>query len=68
MTPMAQMSLDRLLSACIKNVQKRYVHWLPVAGLLEDFRGHVTGGTAGCSQNMKLLLIHDSRQTKIGDE
>lgn len=39
-----------------------------MTGLLEDFWSHVTWGSAGCGQDMKLLFVHDSRQTKVCDQ
>lgn len=44
------------------------LHRLPVAGLLEDFRGHVARRTAGGGKDMKGLVIHYSRQAKIGNQ
>lgn len=44
---------------------KIYLHGLTVTCLFEDLRSHVARSTAGCSQDMELLLIHDPRQAKI---
>ncbi len=36
------------------------LHWFPVAGLFEDFRGHVARGSAGCCEDVESFFIHDS--------
>lgn len=39
-----------------------------MTGLLEDFRSHVSGSAACCGQDVELLFVHDSGQTKVGNE
>ena len=34
------------------------LHWFAVAGLVEDFRGHVARSTACCSENVKCFFVH----------
>ena len=35
---------------------------------LEDLGRHIAWSAAGGSQHVKLLLVHDTRQAKIGNE
>jgi hypothetical protein len=44
------------------------LHRLSMTSLPENLGRHVARGTARCSQNVKLLLIHYSRQSKIGNQ
>ncbi len=44
------------------------VHWFPVAGLLEDFRCHVSRRPTCRGQDVKLFLVHDPAQSKIGNQ
>lgn len=44
------------------------IHRLSMAAFLKNLRSHVAGGTACRGQNVKLLFIHDSRKTKVGNE
>ena len=39
-----------------------------MSGLPENLRCHVAWGTTSCRQDVKLLFIHNSRQSKVGDE
>lgn len=45
-----------------------YVHWLAVARLPEYLWRHIARRTAGRCQHVEGFLVHDSRQTKIGDK
>lgn len=44
------------------------LHRFPVAGLPEDFRGHVARRAAGGGKDVKGLVVHYSRETKIGNQ
>jgi hypothetical protein len=44
------------------------LHWLAMAGLPEYLRCHVAWSTAGCGENVKLLLVHDAREPKISNQ
>lgn len=44
------------------------VDGLAVARLLEDLGGHVAGGAAGGGEHVELLLVHDAREAKVGNE
>lgn len=39
-----------------------------MTGLLEDFRGHVAWRAAGGGKDVKGLVVHYSRKTKIGNQ
>lgn len=39
-----------------------------MTALLEDLRRHVARRTAGCRENVELLLVHDAGQTEIGNQ
>lgn len=52
----------------IVEVNKWHIHRLSVTGFLEYFRGHVAWRSACCGQDMELLFVHYSRETKVGDE
>jgi hypothetical protein len=47
---------------------RRGVHWFPVAGLFEDFGGHIAWGAAGGGKDVELLFVHDAGETEVGDE
>jgi hypothetical protein len=44
------------------------LHWLAMACFSKDLGGHVSWSSTSCSQNVKLLFIHNSRQSKISNE
>lgn len=44
------------------------LHWLAVAALFEDLRCHVSWRSAGCGQDVELLLVHDPRQSEVGNQ
>ena len=49
------------------NKQSRvaFLHWFAVTRLFKNLWRHVPWRTAGSGEHMKLLFVHDSRQTKI---
>ena len=44
------------------------IDWFSMAGLLENFRGHVAWCTTCSGQNVELFLVHYSGETEIGNE
>lgn len=44
------------------------LHRFSVAGLFKDFRGHVARRAAGGGKYVKGLIVHYSRQAKIGNQ
>ena len=44
------------------------IHWLAVAGLLENLRGHVARCAARCGEHMKRFLVHDPAEAEVGNE
>ena len=56
------------MSAIYFNFSKSSLHWLSVTSLSEYLRRHVTRCTTGGGEDMELLFIHDSRQSKVGNE
>jgi hypothetical protein len=67
MTPMAQMSLQKAVSGDTQNSQAN-IHWFSMTCFPKDFRGHIPRGSTSCCQDVELLFIHNSRQSKIRDE
>lgn len=65
---MAQISLEILVRKERSSGSVDYLHWLAVAALLEDFRGHVSRCTACSGQYVELLLVHNPGQAKVGDQ
>lgn len=45
--------------------EREYLHRFAMSCLAEDLRGHIPWGSARRSQNMELLLIHDSGESKV---
>jgi hypothetical protein len=67
MTPIAQMSLPALL-AQIARSNPYNIHRLAVPTLVEDFRRHISRRTTSSSQDVELLLVHDSTQAEVGNQ
>ena len=73
MTPMAQTSLGGRASAGGKmekgeDGERRGLHGLAVASLLEDFRRHVPRRPARRREDVEGFLVHDPAQAKVGNE
>lgn len=67
MTPMAQISLS-LSQSYVCAWCRTCLHWFAVSCLTEDLGRHVAWRSAGRCENVELLLIHDSRKTKVGNQ
>ena len=65
MTPIAQISLQLYVSLLGYWLESSDSHWLSVPCLLEYLRGHVAGRSTGSGKDMKLFLVHYSRQAKV---
>lgn len=58
----------RLDDDCRMRVLGKNVHWLAVAGLLEDLGCHVSGCATCSGENVELLLVHDAGEAEVCNE